>query len=140
MRRIPIVILMVGMLHFGPSAYPQDTQSRSEGRRLHRVSLIRVIANPSEFDGEHIRVVGCLGGAGFDDAPGVFVSESDALNGILSNAVDLTVHDSSTIRGMYGKYVIVSGLYHAPPRGGDFNGYIDNILELIPLKAGKTSK
>jgi hypothetical protein len=56
------------------------------------------------------------------------------------NAVDLTVHDRSTIRGMYGKYVIVSGLYHAPPRGGDFNGYIDNILELIPLKKGNASK
>jgi hypothetical protein len=102
-----------------------------------------VIANPSEFDGEHIRVIGCLGGAGLDDAPGVFVSESDALNGILSNAVDLTVHDSNTIRGMYGKYVIISiisGLYHAPPRGSDFNGYIDNILELRPLKPGNTSK
>ena len=52
--------------------------------------------------------MGCLGGAGLDDAPGVFVSESDALNGILSNAIDLTVHDSNKIRGMYGKYVIVS--------------------------------
>ncbi len=140
MRRILIVMLMVGMLYFGPSASPQDTRSHSEGRRLHRVSLIRVIANPSEFDGEHIRVIGCLGGAGLDDAPGVFVSESDVLNGILSNAVDLTVHDSNAIRGMYGKYVIVSGLYHAPPRGSDFNGYIDNILELKPLKPGNTSK
>ena len=140
MRCILIVMLIVGLLQFGPSAYPQVRDSRSEGRRLHRVSLIRVIANPSEFDGEQIRVVGCLGGAGLDDAPGVFVSESDALNGILSNAIDLTVHDSNTIRGMYGKYVIVSGLYHAPPPGGDFNGHIDNILELRPLRAGKTSK
>ena len=140
MRRILIVMLTVGMLNFGPSAYPQDTRSHSEGRRLHRVRLIRVIANPGEFDGEHIRVIGCLGGAGLDDAPGVFVSKSDVLNGILSNAVDLTVHDSNAIRGMYGKYVIVSGLYHAPPRGSDFNGYIDNILELKPLKMGNTSK
>ena len=85
-------------------------------------------------------MIGCLGGAGLDDAPGVFVSESDVLNGILSNAVDLTVHDSNAIRGMYGRYVIVSGLYHAPPRGSDFNGYIDNILELKPLKPGSTSK
>jgi hypothetical protein len=140
MRRILIVMLMGGVLHFGASAHPQETGSRSEGRRLHRVSLIRVIANPGEFDGEHIRVMGCLGGAGLDDAPGVFVSESDALNGILSNAIDLTVHDSNKIRGMYGKYVIVSGLYHAPPPGGDFNGYIDNILELKLLNGGNTSK
>jgi hypothetical protein len=140
MRRILIVMLMVGMLHFGSRAYPQDTRSPSEGRRLHRVSLIRVIANLSEFDGEQVQVVGCLGGAGLDDGPGVFVSESDALNGVLSNAVDLRVHDSNTIRGMYGKYVIISGLYHAPPPGGDFNGYIDNIVVLRLLKAGNTSK
>ena len=134
MTRIVTVVFMMGMLHFGPSTYQQDKQPSSEGRRLHRVSLIRVIANPEKFDGENIRVVGCLGGAGLDDAPGVFVSDSDALNGVISNAVDLTVRDSNSIRGMYGKYVIIQGLYHAPPPGADFNGYIDNILELRPLK------
>ena len=137
--RMLTVALMTGMLHFVPYAYPQETRSRSDDRRLHRVSLIRVIANPSEYDGEHIRVVGYLAGAGPDDAPGVFVSESDGRNGILSNAVDLTVGDS-TIRGMFGKYVIVSGLYHAPPPQGDFNGYIDHILEVKPLNTGNTSK
>lgn len=70
MRRILTAVLMMGMLHFGPSTYPQDKRSSSEGRRLHRVGLIRVIANPEKFDGEHIRVVGCLGGSGLDDAPG----------------------------------------------------------------------
>jgi len=144
MTRIVTVVLMMGMLHFGPSTYPQDKRPSSEGRRLHRVSLIRVIANPEKFDGDNngdnIRVVGCLGGAGLDDAPGVFVSDSDALNGVLSNAVDLNVRDSNSIRGMYGKYVIVSDSYHAPPRGRDFNGYIENILELKPLKPGNTSK
>ena len=139
MGRMLAVALMMGMLHFAPGAYPQETPLRSDNHRLHRVSLIRVIANPSEYDGEHIRVVGYLAGAGFDNAPGVFVSECDGRNGILSNAVDLTVSDS-TIRGMFGKYVIVSGLYHAPPPHGDFNGYIDHILEVKPLNAGNTSK
>ncbi|HLZ39823.1 MAG TPA: hypothetical protein VKQ11_02615 [Candidatus Sulfotelmatobacter sp.] len=68
------------------------------------------------------------------------MSDRDALNGILSNAVDLTVRDSNSIRGMYGNYVIVSGLYHAPPPHGDFNGYIDNILVLRPLHVANTSK
>ena len=139
MGRMLTVALMTGMLHFAPCAYPQETPSRSDNHRLHRVSLIRVIANPREYDGEHIRVVGYLAGAGLDDAPGVFVSESDGRNGILSNAVDLTASDS-TIRGMFGKYVIVSGLYHAPPPQGDFNGYIDHILEVKPLKTGDSSK
>jgi hypothetical protein len=139
MRRMLIVALMTGMLHFAPSAFPQETRSRSDDRRLHRVSLIRVIANPSEYDDGRIRVVGYLAGAGPDDTPGLFVSESDGRNGILSNAVDLSVSDR-TIRGMVGRYVIVSGLYHAPAPQGDVNGYIDHILEVKPLNAGNTSK
>jgi hypothetical protein len=139
MRRMLIVALMAGMLNFVPAAYPQETQSRPDGRRLHRVSLIRIIANPSEYDGEPIRVAGYLAGDGLDGAPGLFVSESDGRNGILSNAVDLATSDRA-IRSMFGKYVIVSGLYHAPPPHGDFNGYIDNILEVKPVNAGNTSK
>jgi len=139
MRRMLTVALMTGMLHFVPYAHPQETPSRLDDHRLHRVSLIRVIANPGEYDGEHIRVVGYLAGAGLDNASGVFESESDGRNGIVSNAVNLNVSDS-TIRGMFGKYVIVSGLYHAPPPQGDFNGYIDHILEVKPLNAGNTSK
>ena len=139
MRRMLAAALMTGMLHFAPRAYPQEAPPRSEPRRLHRVSLIRVIANPSQYDGEHIRVVGFLGGAGLDNTLGVFVSESDGRNGILSNAVNITV-SGDAVRGMIGKYVIVSGLYHAPPPQGDFNGYIDNILELKLLNAANTSK
>jgi len=132
------IALMTGIL-FVSYAQPQETPSSSDNHRLHRVSLIRVIANPSEYDGEHIRVIGYLAVAGLDNAPGVFVSESDGRNGILMNAVSLSV-SQNTSRGMYGKYVIVSGLYHAPPPHGDFNGYIDNILEMKPLNEGSTSK
>jgi hypothetical protein len=132
------IALMTGMLHLA-YAHPQGTPSRSESRRLHRVSLIRVIANPGAYDGEHIRVVGYLAGYGLDDAPGVFVSESDGRNGILSNAVGISV-SQSTVQALFGKYVIVSGLYHAPPPQGDFNGYIDNILQVQPLNAGNPSK
>jgi len=139
MRHTLIVVLITWILHFAPRACAQETRSSSDAHRLHRVSLIRIIANPGEYDGMHIRVVGYLAGAGLDDAPGLFVSESDGRNGILSNAVDLTVNER-TIRGMQGKYVIVEGLYHAPPLGGDFNGYVDNILYVKLLNAGSTSK
>lgn len=139
MKRMLTLALMTGMLHFASYAHPQETTSPSDNHRLHRVSLIRVIANPGEYDGEHIRVLGYLAGAQLDGGPGVFVSESDGRNGILTNAVNLNV-SQSTIRGMYGKYVIVSGLYHAPPPHGDFNGYIDNILEVKPLNPGNISK
>jgi len=135
MRHLLVVALVMAMLHLAPSAHPQETRPQSDGHRLHRVSLIRIIANPRDYDGEHVRVIGYLAGAGLDDAPGVFVSDSDGRNGVLSNAVDLTVRNSTKIRAMYGKYVVVSGLYHAPPPHGDFNGYIDDILVLEPLNA-----
>ncbi len=137
MRQMLITALIMGIL-LVPSTYPQETRSLSDGHRLYRVSLIRIIADPSEYDGEHIRVIGYLAGSGLDDAPGLFVSESDGRNGVFTNAIDLNVH--GTIKGMFGKYVIVSGLYHAPPPKGDFNGYIDNILEVKPLNVGSTSK
>jgi len=140
MRRMLMVALMMGMLHFASYAHPQETPSRSDNHHLYRVSLIRVIANPGEHDGEHIRVIGYLAGAGLDNAPGVFVSESDGRNDVVTNAVDINVNQS-TVRGMYGKYVIVSGLYHAPPAKGDLgNGYIDHILEVKPLHPENTSK
>jgi len=78
MKHMLTFALVIGMSQLLPSLYPQEKGSRSDERRLHRVSLIRVIANPGEFDGEHIQVAGCLGGAGLDDAPGVFVSDRDA--------------------------------------------------------------
>lgn len=138
MKPMLTIALMTGILLVS-YAQPQEPPSHPDNHHLHRVSLIRVIANPGEYDGEHIRVLGYLAAAGLDSSPGVFVSESDARNGILPNAVNLNV-SQSTIRGMYGKYVIVSGLFHAPPPHGDFNGYIDNILEVKPLNTGSTSK
>lgn len=136
-KRMLTLALMTGLLNLASYAHPQETTATSDNHRLRRVSLIRVIANPREFDGEHIRVLGYLAGAELDGGPGVFVSESDGRNGIVTNAVDLNV-SQGTIRSMYGKYVIVSGLYHAPH--GDFNGYIDDILEVKLLNTGNTSK
>jgi hypothetical protein len=134
-----MILLIMWMFPLLPHAFSQEMQARSDDRRLHRVSLIRVIANPAEYDGKHIRVVGYLQGTGLDSAVGVYVSEVDGRNGILSNAISITVGDTTT-KGMIGKYVIVSGLYHAPPPQGDFNGYIDHILEVKPLKMGDAPK
>jgi hypothetical protein len=52
------------------------------------VSLIRLIANPTQYDGQRIRVCGFLGYAGLDGGLGLYVSEIDARNIIMSNSVD----------------------------------------------------
>ena len=102
----------------------------------HLVSLIRVIANPNDFNGQRIGVIGFLGpGGGLDMAVGLFVSETDGRNHIVPNSIDLHV-DRSTVKDLMGKYVILYGTYHAPaPRAG-YNGYIDQVREVRPLTQG----
>jgi len=103
------------------------------------VSLIQVIANPKDFDGQRLRIVGYLGNNGMDKAVGVFVSEVDGRNFILSNSVDLHLEESLS-RSLTGKYVVFSGTYHAPvPRSGH-NGYVDQILDMKPWNPGDGAK
>ncbi len=134
MKSILVPALMVGMLYVVPCGYSQKARSCSSEAHPQTISLIRLIADRSDCDGELIRAVGYLAGAGLDDAPGLFVSESDGRNGVLPNAIGLTLSGSkvsqSTIKDLLGKYVIITGRYHAPGPGGAFNGGIDQIVEI----------
>lgn len=103
------------------------------------VSLIKVIANPNDFNGHPIKVVGFLGrGGGLDRAVGLFVSETDGRNFIVPNSIDVTV-DESRVKDLMGRYVVLSGTYHAPdPRAG-YNGYIDHVHDVKALSPGNGS-
>lgn len=109
-------------------------------RRPYLVSLIQVIANPNDFDGQRIRVIGFLGpGGGLGKTVGLFVSETDGRNYIVPNSIDLHV-DESSVKDLMGRYVVLFGTYHAPaPRAG-YNGYIDQVFELKTLSQGNSSK
>ncbi len=141
MKRVLMVALMtVGILHFAPDAYSQEKGRCSSEDHPQTVSLIRLIASRTDCDGELIRVVGYLTGAGLDDAPGLFVSESDGRNGVLPNAIGLARLSQKTVEGMRGKYVIVTGRYHAPGAEGAFNGSMDQIVDVRLLNARNASK
>lgn len=144
MKQALITVLVLGTLYLAPSGYSQERRPCSSDHHPQTVSLIRLIASRTDCDGELIRVVGYLAGAGLDDAPGLFVSESDGRNGVLPNAIGVNVSQStvsqSTIKDMMGKYVIVTGRYHAPGAGGAFNGSIDHMVEVRLLNARNTSK
>jgi hypothetical protein len=92
-----------------------------------------VIANPNDFNGERIRVMGFLApGGGLDKSLGLYVTETDGRSGIVPNSIDLHVEESR-VKDLMGRYVLLSGTYHAPaPRAG-YNGYIDQVPELKPL-------
>lgn len=95
------------------------------------VSLIRVIANPNDFNNKRIRIIGYLDYNGLDKSVGIYFCEPDGRHSVVSNSVDLKIEESRT-RGMIGKYVVFSGTFHAPdPRWG-YNGHFDEIIELKP--------
>ena len=99
-------------------------------QRCRSPRLIRLIANPSSFDGRRLGVVGYLANNGVDRALGLYVSEVDARNFIVPNSVDLRIEESS-IESLIGKYVTLAGTYHAPPEAvSTYNGYLDHISNL----------
>jgi hypothetical protein len=102
------------------------------------VSLIRVIANPAQFDGQRMKVVGYLGRNGLDRSMGVYVSEVDSLNYVPCNSVDLNLKSSveKTAETLIRQYVVFSAVYHAPPPRAENNGHFDQISDLQPWNAG----
>jgi hypothetical protein len=116
-------------------------QSRTAHDRAYNVSLIRLIANPKAFEGHRLRLAGYLDHNGIDRAVGLYVTELDAQNFIISNSVDLRLEESSAEK-LIGKYVILEGTYHAPvgPLSDYVNGYLDHVSELRPLARGDAPK
>jgi hypothetical protein len=122
---------LVGALaaSFGCSSVSASKVASSD-KVLAAPSLIRLIANPSSFDGRRLGVVGYLANNGVDRALGLYVSEVDARNFIVPNSVDLRIEESS-IKSLIGKYVTLAGIYHAPPEAvSTYNGYLDHISNL----------
>lgn len=113
---------------------PKLTGSDEEPTRL---SLIRLIANPSNFNGRRLYLLGYLANNGLDRALGLYVSEVDAQNFIIPNSVDLRIEESSA-KSFVRRYVVLTGTYHAPPERGTgfYNGYLEHISNIRALEFG----
>jgi hypothetical protein len=95
------------------------------------VSLVRLIATPAVFDGQQVRVCGYLDFNGLDRSVGLYLSEIDARNSILSNSISVQI-DEPKVRPLLRHYVVLSGVFRAPdPRFG-FNGSLDKISGVMP--------
>jgi hypothetical protein len=105
------------------------------------VSLIRLIANPQTFNGRHLRLAGYLDYNGLDRGVGLYVTQLDGRNFIISNSVDLHIEETKA-KGYLGEYVILQGTYHAPAGvlAPYTNGYLDHISGLARLMHGDVSK
>ena len=109
--------------------------------RAFSVSLIRLIANPQIYDGRRVGVAGYVDHNGLDTAVGLYVTELDGRNYILSNSIDLNVEDSKIERAIH-KYAILVGTYHAPKgRLADYlNGNLSNVSVTKAWSSGDVTK
>lgn len=98
------------------------------------ISMIRLIANPSAFDRRRVRIAGYLEHNGLDRSVGLFLSEVDGRNRILSNSITLDKQSSTNLRRFMGKYILLNATFYAPTSEFD-NGYLDQIsgMIIIPL-------
>jgi len=116
-----------------------SSQTAAIGDKPANLSLIRLIANPPTFDGQRFRVIGYLANNGLDRALGLYVSEADGRNFIVSNSVDLSIEES-TVKNLIGKYVVLEGTYHAAPGRVMYNGHFDGISGLKNWGFGDTAR
>jgi hypothetical protein len=139
MLRPGTVALVVLLLNWTPGPWARSQVDRGQPPEWVPIaSLIQVIASPERFDGQRIRVKGYLDRNGADEALGIYVSETDGLNYVFPNSVDVHV-EGSAARALLGKYVMFSGLYHAPESRAGNNGYFDQVRELeLPVLLWKT--
>jgi hypothetical protein len=106
------------------------------------VSLIRLIANPQSLDGQRVRIAGYLDYNGLDRAVGVYISESDGRNFIISNSIDLHHADGTDFKSVLHSYVIMNATYYAPKGAlAEYrNGYLDHISDIMLLNQGDLPK
>lgn len=79
------------------------------------VSLIRIVADPDRFSGQEVGVVGFLRIK--DDSALLFVDEDDARNGLLVNAIRVSLPPAMLSRSgeFTSRYVTVRGLFVSSP-------------------------
>ena len=130
MVKLRATVMLVVLFCCAAALLSQGPASPDNKKRPYLASLFQVIANPSDFNGHSIKVIGFLGrGGALDRAVGLFVSEADGRNFIVPNSIDLYI-DESKVKDLMGRYVALSGTYHAPvPRSG-YNGLIDQITDI----------
>jgi hypothetical protein len=128
MTRRELTVSLAALFGWPRLALAQRNE-KQDVQRISGVSMIRVIANPSDFDGRQMRLLGYLAGNGVDQALGLYVSEVDGRNFNILNSIDLKV-EPAEVRNLIGKYVQLTGLFHAPSRTAEYNGYLDHISAL----------
>ena len=123
--------LVAAVLGFVSAPFLTSSRTAPAGDKASNLSLIRLIANPSSFDGRRLRLAGYVDHNGLDRAVGLYVSELDGRNAIFSNSIDLHL-DEVTAKKFVRRYVILEATFHAPTGHGSeyLNGFLDHISDI----------
>lgn len=102
---------------------------------LNSISIINLIANPQEYDGERIQVSGVVRLDVKDKA--VFLSSEDYRNHVFKNAIeivlprDLFVERKKDLSAFSGRHVMIDGFFKADTgRWGLYSGVIYNVQSI----------
>jgi hypothetical protein len=131
MMKLLAIVVSILVAFVNPVALVTQSPHGQESSPAEPVSLIRLISTPSDFDGRRIRVAGYLGGAGLDKSLGLYVSGIDGRNGILMNAIAITRLEPTKAHELVGGYVLLSATFHAPAPHSGFNGYFDQVTDIM---------
>ena len=78
------------------------------------VSIISLIANPADFEGKSVRVIGFL--VATFETTGLFLAEPDARNAVTKNGIWLEI-EASTYASLSNSYAIAEGTFDSKSRG-----------------------
>jgi hypothetical protein len=133
-KRREVLAGLVGLVNH---PFLKSSQSEVTDQKPQPLSLIRLIANPDKFDGRRVRLAGYLGDNGIDTSVGLYVSETDGRNFMISESIDLRL-DEATAKKFVRRYVILNATFHAPKGNGSefLNGFLDRISDLKAWKYG----
>ncbi len=128
MKRREVVAGLVGLVSH---PFLESSQTEVTDEKPQPLSLIRLIANPGNFDGRRVRLAGYLGYNGIDTSVGLYVSETDGRNFMMSESIDLHL-DEATAKKLVRRYVILNATFHAPKGNGSefLNGFLDHISKI----------
>lgn len=106
------------------------------------VSLIQLIANPNEYHGKLVRVIGYCRLAFEGDA--LYLHREDFEHGITKNAawIDIGSKISTNPRELNGRYVLVEGVFNANDKGhlGLYSGCLKEIKRIEPWRSREELK
>ena len=128
MKRREVVAGLVGLVS---QPFLESSQAGVTDVKARSLSLIRLLANPGNFDGRRLQLCGYLDYNGIDTSVGLYVSENDGRNFMISESIDLHL-DEATAGKLARRYVILNATFHAPKGNGSefLNGFLDHISDL----------